>query len=314
MQICMKKHGYDKNNPEVGYMDPYTVELVYLHYSGREAQIKYEKEYTNKVDTGVISRSEFISRGPFSTMYNGELYNGSGYGLVGFTLNKMKAMLYDNAKSQNKSIGDYDVQCDTILEWIKKDNFKLYNDLMTSTDIDYLTNEFVRKYERPVNMSERVVIRTKFAKMYYEKIKNNSLSGGTASSNEIVNKVIQLARSKIGCPYTQTEGRRTGPNSFDCTGLVWWCYKQVGIDIPTWTGEYMPAYSKYKIDLKDIQPGDILWRHTGGTNGHAALYIGNDKIIHAANPEKGVIEGSFSNYQKYNRNGGFKAAFRFWNK
>lgn len=52
----------------------------------------------------------------------------------------------------------------------------------------------------------------------------------------------------------------------------------------------------------------------GQANGHAALYIGNDKMIHAASPEKGVIEGSFSNYQKYNRNGGFKAAFRFWNK
>ena len=259
MQICMKKHGYDKNNPEVGYMDPYTVELVYLHYSGREAQIKYEKEYTNKVDTGVISRSEFISRGPFSTMYNGRLYNGSGYGLVGFTLNKMKAMLYDNAKSQNKSIGDYDVQCDTILEWIKKDNFKLYNDLMTSTDIDYLTNEIVRKYERPVNMSERVVIRTKFAKMYYEKIKNNSLSGGTASSNEIVNKVIKEAESKLGCRYVYAT---EGPNTFDCTGLVKWCYKKAGIDVPRSTLQYMTC-KKYKIDLKDIQPGDVLWRDDG---------------------------------------------------
>lgn len=305
MQICMKKHGYDKNNPEVGYMDPYTVELVYLHYSGREAQIKYEKEYTNKVDTGVISRSEFISRGPFSTMYNGRLYNGSGYGLVGFTLNKMKAMLYDNAKSQNKSIGDYDVQCDTILEWIKKDNFKLYNDLMTSTDIDYLTNEFVRKYERPVNMSERVVIRTKFAKMYYEKIKNNSLSGGTASSNEIANKVIKLAESKLGCKYVW--GAK-GPNTFDCSGLVYWCYKQVGIDIPSYTGAYMPSYSKYKVNLKDIQPGDVLWRDDGSGNGHAGLYIGNDTFIHAPQTGDVVKKSSVSKYGK------FMAGFRFWNK
>ena len=52
----------------------------------------------------------------------------------------------------------------------------------------------------------------------------------------------------------------------------------------------------------------------GQANGHAALYIGNDKMIHAKGRNYGVVEESFSNYQKTNSNGGFKAAFRFWNK
>lgn len=293
--------------------DPYTVEAAYTRYSG-DALIQYEKDYTNKVDTGVISRNEFMHVAPIVTTLKGKRYEAKGYGLVGFTDPTLKGTLYDTAKAQGKSIGDASVQVDTIVNWINKSNKYLYEELKTSNDVDHLTKEVMLKFERPYDQSQSVIAeRQKAARMFYEKYKTNSLSGGTASSNEIANKVIQLAKSKMGCPYTQGTGRK-GPNSFDCSGLVWWCYKQVGIDIPGTTGEYMPAYSKYKIDLKDIQPGDILWRHTGGTNGHAALYIGNDKIIHAANPEKGVIEGSFSNYQKYNRNGGFKAAFRFWNK
>ena len=238
---------------------------------------------------------------------------GTGFGLVGFCFNVMREMLWDRAKARNVGLDDMDAQLETIHDYIQKYDSTLYNYLKTSTDLEEVTWQFLNRFENPGNNRAKLPARYKSAKNYYEKIKTNSLSGGTASSNEIANKVIQLARSKIGCRYTQI-GQRTGPNSFDCSGLVWWCYKQVGIDIPGTTGAYMPAYSKYKIDLKDIQPGDILWRHTGGTDGHAALYIGNDRMIHAKGTKYGVVEDSFSNYQKNSRKGGFKAAFRFWNK
>lgn len=238
---------------------------------------------------------------------------GTGFGLVGFCFNVMREMLWDRAKARNVGLDDMDAQLETIHDYIQKYDSTLYNYLKTSTDLEEVTWQFLNRFENPGNNRAKLPARYKSAKNYYEKIKTNSLSGGTASSNEIANKVIQLARSKIGCRYTKI-GQRTGPNSFDCSGLVWWCYKQVGIDIPGTTGAYMPAYSKYKIDLKDIQPGDILWRHTGGTDGHAALYIGNDRMIHAEGTKYGVVEESFSNYQKNSRKGGFKAAFRFWNK
>ena len=238
---------------------------------------------------------------------------GTGFGLVGFCFNVMREMLWDRAKARNVGLDDMDAQLETIHDYIQKYDSTLYNYLKTSTDLEEVTWQFLNRFENPGNNRAKLPARYKSAKNYYEKIKTNSLSGGTASSNEIANKVIQLARSKIGCRYTKI-GQRTGPNSFDCSGLVWWCYKQVGIDIPGTTGAYMPAYSKYKIDLKDIQPGDILWRHTGGTDGHAALYIGNDRMIHAKGTKYGVVEDSFSNYQKNSRKGGFKAAFRFWNK
>lgn len=239
--------------------DPYTVEAAYTRYSG-DALIQYEKDYTNKVDTGVISRNEFMHVAPIVTTLKGKRYEAKGYGLVGFTDPTLKGTLYDTAKAQGKSIGDASVQVDTIVNWINKSNKYLYEELKTSNDVDHLTKEVMLKFERPYDQSQSVIAeRQKAARMFYEKYKTNSLSGGTASSNEIVNKVIKEAESKLGCRYVYAT---EGPNTFDCTGLVKWCYKKAGIDVPRSTLQYMTC-KKYKIDLKDIQPGDVLWRDDG---------------------------------------------------
>lgn len=230
---------------------------------------------------------------------------GTGFGLVGFCFNVMREMLWDRAKARNVGLDDMDAQLETIHDYIQKYDSTLYNYLKTSTDLEEVTWQFLNRFENPGNNRAKLPARYKSAKNYYEKIKTNSLSGGTASSNEIANKVIKLAESKLGCKYVW--GAK-GPNTFDCSGLVYWCYKQVGINIPTWTGGYMPSYSKYKVNLKDIQPGDVLWRDDGSGNGHAGLYIGNDTFIHAPQTGDVVKKSSVSKYGK------FMAGFRFWNK
>lgn len=230
---------------------------------------------------------------------------GTGFGLVGFCFNVMREMLWDRAKARNVGLDDMDAQLETIHDYIQKYDSTLYNYLKTSTDLEEVTWQFLNRFENPGNNRAKLPARYKSAKNYYEKIKTNSLSGGTASSNEIANKVIKLAESKLGCKYVW--GAK-GPNTFDCSGLVYWCYKQVGIDIPSYTGAYMPSYSKYKVNLKDIQPGDVLWRDDGSGNGHAGLYIGNDTFIHAPQTGDVVKKSSVSKYGK------FMAGFRFWNK
>ncbi|EAY14633.1 Clan CA, family C40, NlpC/P60 superfamily cysteine peptidase [Trichomonas vaginalis G3] len=41
--------------------------------------------------------------------------------------------------------------------------------------------------------------------------------------------IFNIARSKLGCPYVYGAA---GPNSFDCSGLTYYCHQQVGISIP----------------------------------------------------------------------------------
>lgn len=78
-------------------------------------------------------------------------------------------------------------------------------------------------------------------------------------------------------PYTPT----------DCSGFTQGIYKHFGIDIPRVARDQ--ANVGREVELKDIQPGDLVfYSSNGSTVTHAALYIGNGKIIHAQTPLLGI--------------------------
>lgn len=116
---------------------------------------------------------------------------------------------------------------------------------------------------------------------YYSK---NGGSYEGASSQ--IQQLIEIAAQQIGKPYVWGA---TGPNSFDCSGLVQWCYKQIGVEIgrTTWDQNKNGIY----ISKDEIKPGDIILMHTmnGTPPTHVGIYIGNGKIIHALNSRVGVI-------------------------
>lgn len=88
-------------------------------------------------------------------------------------------------------------------------------------------------------------------------------------------KVVQAALSRTGLPYSYGSA---GPNSFDCSGLVYWSMKQAGISVPR--DSYGQLGGGRSIPISDLQPGDIVI-YNGGS--HAALYIGNGKVVHSVN-------------------------------
>ena len=93
----------------------------------------------------------------------------------------------------------------------------------------------------------------------------------------IRDRIVDAAHSRLGCPYVWGGN---GPNTFDCSGLVKWCYAQVGISIPRTTGE-LKSYGT-QISVSQALPGDILWK-----SGHVGIYIGNGQYIHA--PQTGDV-------------------------
>ncbi|MEG0147722.1 MAG: NlpC/P60 family protein, partial [Raoultibacter sp.] len=82
----------------------------------------------------------------------------------------------------------------------------------------------------------------------------------------------------IGSPYVW--GGK-GPNSFDCSGFVAWCYAQVGIYVPSYTGSLMGL-----PQVSSPQPGDIAVNYS-----HTGIYVGGGSMVHAATEGVGVIEG-----------------------
>ena len=97
--------------------------------------------------------------------------------------------------------------------------------------------------------------------------------------------IVDAAASKIGSPYVWGA---TGPNSFDCSGLTSWAYKQVGKDIPR-TSQAQAA-SGTKISRNDLQAGDIVAFYSGAS--HVGIYTGHGTVIHATTEGKPLAETS----------------------
>lgn len=102
----------------------------------------------------------------------------------------------------------------------------------------------------------------------------------------ISNQVVRTAATQIGQRYRLGgESPRTG---FDCSGLIYWAYKQHGINIPRVTTSQ--ARVGQKIGRQNLKVGDILVFRTGNSpNGlHTGLYAGGNKFIHAPNSKSRV--------------------------
>lgn len=112
-----------------------------------------------------------------------------------------------------------------------------------------------------------------------------AISGPAAPAAGQGQAIVDAAASKIGSPYVWGA---TGPNSFDCSGLTSWAYKQVGKDIPR-TSEAQAA-SGTKISRNDLQAGDIVAFYSGAS--HVGIYTGHGTVIHATTEGKPLAETS----------------------
>ena len=95
--------------------------------------------------------------------------------------------------------------------------------------------------------------------------------GGSAGDNSAA---YSYACSRIGCPYVWGA---EGPDSFVCSGLVTWAYRQLGIELPH-QSEVQMARATRVVSVSEARPGDVLWRY--GHVGIAGGY-GGTPYVHA---------------------------------
>lgn len=89
--------------------------------------------------------------------------------------------------------------------------------------------------------------------------------------------VIQYAKDQLGKPYRWAAA---GPNAFDCSGLVMMAYRQIGVNLPHYTGS-MINYG-IPVTRQNLVPGDLIFPNPH----HVQLYVGNGEVIEA--PESGI--------------------------
>jgi len=85
--------------------------------------------------------------------------------------------------------------------------------------------------------------------------------------------VVRVAVAQLGKPYVYGA---SGPFAFDCSGLITYCYRAVGIDLPHYS--YDQARCGQRVAVADLQPGDLVFFRSLG---HVGMYIGDGQFIHA---------------------------------
>lgn len=104
--------------------------------------------------------------------------------------------------------------------------------------------------------------------------------------NEIIsNQVVNYALKFVGGPYVY--GGNSLTNGTDCSGFTKLVFANYGVYLPRSASEQ--TYAGIHVDINDIMPGDIVVSGYDGIVCHAALYIGNGKLVHALNSDVGIV-------------------------
>ncbi|GAA2070237.1 C40 family peptidase [Williamsia deligens] len=104
-------------------------------------------------------------------------------------------------------------------------------------------------------------------------------------------RAASAAVTRIGSPYVYGAA---GPSAFDCSGLVYWSYKQAGKTIPR--DSYGQLGGGTPVAESDLRPGDVIIMNGGS---HAGIYVGNGTIVHSLTEGVPVSKASLKSVDFY---------------
>ncbi len=116
----------------------------------------------------------------------------------------------------------------------------------------------------------------------------SSLSSSSTSAGEAI---VAEAKKYLGVSYVYGG---TSPSGFDCSGLVYYVYKQCGYSI-TRTASSQNSDGTY-VSRDNLQPGDIIVFYNSAMTaiGHVGIYIGDGQFIHASSGSGKVVISDLS--------------------
>ena len=108
-----------------------------------------------------------------------------------------------------------------------------------------------------------------------------------AAANKQSSTVLSRAVNVLGTPYRW--GGSSPSKGFDCSGLVKYAFNDVAaVDLPRTSSEMASGHGQ-KVERKDLKPGDLLFFNIKSRKvNHVAIYLGNDRFIHAPRRGKSV--------------------------
>lgn len=106
--------------------------------------------------------------------------------------------------------------------------------------------------------------------------------------------IVATAQKYRGTPYKYGG---TSPKGFDCSGFIWYVYKQHGKDLPRTADKQFAAGKPVKTS--DLQPGDVVFFTTDEKGpSHCGIFVGQGKFIHASSSRGVMVSGLADQYWK----------------
>lgn len=118
-------------------------------------------------------------------------------------------------------------------------------------------------------------------------------------------QLITLAKSLIGkATYSTAEYKKTFPYKFSCATFLNYIFEKAGVDLATYNENYMMEQGTY-VAKGQWQKGDLLFyksKKTGTDPDHVAMYIGDNKVIHMADPQQNIVISDLNSKPYYTDN------------
>lgn len=143
-------------------------------------------------------------------------------------------------------------------------------------------NDYIRKLKQNDAFNKISTLSDTTLLMYLNHF-NQSIAGDSeyevSGDSEAGNAIARTALTKLGCPYYWGAA---GDDYFDCSGFVYWVFKQNGYSYGRTTAEVLSTMGK-SVSRENLQAGDIITFTTVPNEvSHVGIYIGNGKMVHAS--------------------------------
>lgn len=269
-----------------------------------ESELGNDIEYTNKINNGKYTESDFSK-------------DGAGYGLAQWTWHTRKKGLYQYAKSKEANIDDENIQVQYLIGELSigggADGYAKYmlggtvngytaSDWENAKTVEDATKAFCYVFENPGTpaIDTRIIYAQQFYEMYQGRTAPEEIETDLTGENKENMQLLIAEAKRIANDdsYTYSQTYREAEYSYDCSSFVSRLYTQYfGISrLDSGSGNRgtdnikTNCTSQYTVvNVVNLQPGDILWK-----DGHVALYIGNNQIAEAKNPERGIVIGTYN--------------------
>ena len=255
--------------------------ILYKALGGKEIMLQEENPFTDTQNPKIILANKL------------GIVSGKGDSIFApdekITREQVSVIIYHTLQGAKPryDYSDYDYRFkdyNMISTWARKAVGYLYGiEVISGVGDDIFNPEGYTSREEAIVLVKRMYEKVKEV----ERASKNSITASRSSTsrrNDSMRvKLNSLISNVLGKPY---RWGAIGPNSFDCSGLTYYLFGQLGIKIPRTSKEQINVGTY--VAKKDLEYGDlVLFARNGETINHVGIYVGDGKFVHA--PQSGDV-------------------------